>query len=69
MSKFSSAMRFDVEKFDGRINFDLWQVQVKDMWRQSGHVKSNCPGGVGSAKDSKSSADNVSIVMGNDEFC
>jgi hypothetical protein len=36
---------------------------------QSGHVKSNCPGGVGSAKDSKSSADNVSILMGDDEFC
>ncbi|KAJ9535094.1 hypothetical protein OSB04_un001831 [Centaurea solstitialis] len=36
MSKYSSAMRFDVEKFDGRINFGLWQVQVKDVWIQSG---------------------------------
>lgn len=36
MSKFSSAMRFDVEKFDGRINFGLWQVQVKDVLIQSG---------------------------------
>lgn len=36
---------------------------------ESGHVKSNCPGGVGSAKDSKSDADNVSILMGDDEFC
>ncbi|KAJ9566969.1 hypothetical protein OSB04_002935 [Centaurea solstitialis] len=33
------------------------------------HVKSNCPGGVGSAKGSKSDADNVSILMGDDEFC
>ena len=24
-------MKFDVEKFDGRINFGLWQVQVKDL--------------------------------------
>ena len=29
-------MRFDVEKFDGRINFGLWQVQVKDVLIQSG---------------------------------
>ncbi|KAJ9561463.1 hypothetical protein OSB04_006623 [Centaurea solstitialis] len=36
MSKYSSAMRFDVEKFDGRINFGLWQVQVKDVLIQSG---------------------------------
>ena len=36
MSKFSSAMGFDVEKFDGRINFGLWQVQVKDVLIQSG---------------------------------
>ena len=36
---------------------------------QSGHVKSNYPGGVGSAKDSKSNADNVSILMGGDDFC
>ena len=35
---------------------------------QSGHVKSNCPGGVGSAKDSDSSADNDSILMGDGEF-
>ena len=24
-----SSMKFDVENFDGRINFGLWQVQVK----------------------------------------
>ncbi|KAL6562436.1 hypothetical protein OROGR_003443 [Orobanche gracilis] len=35
MSKFS-PMRFDVEKFDGRINFGMWQVQVKDVLIQSG---------------------------------
>ena len=31
-----SAMKFDVEKFDRRINFDLWQVQVKDLLIKSG---------------------------------
>ncbi|KAL4583041.1 hypothetical protein LXL04_007605 [Taraxacum kok-saghyz] len=35
MSKYT-PMRFDVEKYDGRINFGLWQVQVKDMLIQSG---------------------------------
>ena len=29
------AMKFDVEKFDERINFGLWQVQVKDLLIQS----------------------------------
>ena len=24
-----STMKFDIEKFDGRINFGLWQVQGK----------------------------------------
>ena len=28
--------KFDVEKFDGIINFGLWQVQVKDVLIQSG---------------------------------
>ncbi|KAL5850350.1 hypothetical protein ACOSQ4_008363 [Xanthoceras sorbifolium] len=36
MSKFSSSLKFDVEKFDGKINFGLWQVQVKDVLIQSG---------------------------------
>ncbi|KAL5855007.1 hypothetical protein ACOSQ4_004809 [Xanthoceras sorbifolium] len=35
MSKCSS-LKFDVEKFDGKINFGLWQVQVKDVLIQSG---------------------------------
>lgn len=34
MSKYS-PMRFDVEKCDGKINFGLWQVQVKDFLIQS----------------------------------
>jgi len=33
---YSSAMKFDIEKFDGRINFGLWKVQVKDVLIQSG---------------------------------
>ncbi|KAL4591499.1 hypothetical protein LXL04_004467 [Taraxacum kok-saghyz] len=35
MSKYT-PMRFDVEKYDRRINFGLWQVQVKDVLIQSG---------------------------------
>jgi hypothetical protein len=33
---YSSAMKFDIEKFDGRINFGLWKVQVNDVLIQSG---------------------------------
>ena len=33
------SFRFDIEKFDGRINFGLWQVQVKDILIQSGLYK------------------------------
>jgi len=36
---YSSAMKFDIEKFDGRINFGLWKVQVKDVLIQSGLQK------------------------------
>ncbi|KAL5860802.1 hypothetical protein ACOSQ3_002118 [Xanthoceras sorbifolium] len=46
MSKFSS-LKFDVEKFDGKINSGLWQVQVKDVLIQSGLHKvlkeKSCP--------------------------
>ncbi|MED6160758.1 hypothetical protein PIB30_054391 [Stylosanthes scabra] len=35
MVSFSSAMKFDIEKFDGRMVFDLWQVQVNDVLIQS----------------------------------
>ena len=34
-----SATKFDVEKFDEKINFALWQVQVKDLLIQSGLYK------------------------------
>lgn len=27
----SNAIRFEVEKFDGKINFSLWQIQVNDV--------------------------------------
>ncbi|MED6220875.1 hypothetical protein PIB30_049002 [Stylosanthes scabra] len=33
---YQSAVRFDIEKFDGRMFFGLWQVQVKDVLIQSG---------------------------------
>ena len=35
-NKYSSAMKLELEKFDGNINFGLWQVQVKDILIQSG---------------------------------
>lgn len=31
-----SAVRLDIEKFDGVINFGLWQIQVMDVMIQSG---------------------------------
>ena len=31
-----STMKFDAEKFDGRIYFGLWKVQVKDLLIQYG---------------------------------
>ena len=31
-----STVKFDIEKFDGRINFGLWQIQVKDLLIQHG---------------------------------
>jgi hypothetical protein len=69
-----SEMKFDIEKFDGRINFGLWKVQVKDVLIQSGlhkcgmsvHLKRNCPGEAVSEKDSEASASNVSLVLGDD---
>ncbi|AES68367.1 hypothetical protein MTR_3g007450 [Medicago truncatula] len=33
---YSSAMSFDIEKFDGITNFGLWKVQVKGVLIQSG---------------------------------
>ena len=35
-NKYSSAVKLELEKFDGNINFGLWQVQVKDILIQSG---------------------------------
>ncbi|RYQ84281.1 hypothetical protein Ahy_B10g103423 [Arachis hypogaea] len=36
VSGYSSAVKLEIEKFDGRINFGLWQIQVKDVLIQSG---------------------------------
>jgi len=74
---YSSALKFDIEKFDGRINSDLWKVQVKDVLIQSGlhemlkcgmsrHLKRNCLGGEVPEKDPEASASNVSLVLGDD---
>ena len=30
------TVKFDIEKFDGRIIFGLWQIQVKDLLIQYG---------------------------------
>ena len=34
-NKFLNILKFDVEKFYGKINYGLWQVQVKDELIQS----------------------------------
>ena len=57
MSSFPGAVEFDLEKFDGRINFGLWQIQVKDVLIQSRLQ-------VAFLLD----ASNVSLVMGEDDF-
>jgi len=70
-------MKFDIEKFDGRINFDSWKVQAKDVLIQSGlhkalkcgmygHLKRNCLGREVPEKDPETSASNVSLVLGDD---
>ncbi|MED6202150.1 hypothetical protein PIB30_102501, partial [Stylosanthes scabra] len=65
MAPVSSAVRFDIEKFDGRMFFGLWQVQVKDVLIQSGYTRcgksGHCPGGANSAKGSEV-ADVASLV-------
>ncbi|MED6172224.1 hypothetical protein PIB30_048077 [Stylosanthes scabra] len=58
MAPVSSVMKFDVEKFDRRMVFSLWQVQVNDVLIQSGlhkmrKVWAYCPSGASSAKGSK----------------
>jgi hypothetical protein len=74
---FSTAMKFDIEKFDGRINFGLWKVQVKDVLIQSRlhkalkcgmsrHLKRICLGGEVPEKDPNASASNVSLILGDD---
>lgn len=52
-------MKFDVEKFDGIINFGLWQVQVKDVLIQSGLHKAlkGRSGAVGDANNKSSMSD------------
>ncbi|KAF6176493.1 hypothetical protein GIB67_007876 [Kingdonia uniflora] len=35
-SKYFNVTKFDVEKFNGKINFGLWQIQVQDIFTQDG---------------------------------
>ncbi|KAF6172158.1 hypothetical protein GIB67_003850 [Kingdonia uniflora] len=37
--KYSNVIKFDVEKFDGKINSGLWQIQVQDLLTQGGLCK------------------------------
>ena len=46
-----------MEKFDGKINFGLWQVQVKDVLKQSGPQKD-----LNGARLANGSDSDVSIV-------
>ena len=34
--KFSCPVKFEIENFDGKINFGLWQIQVKNVLIQFG---------------------------------
>ncbi|MED6172223.1 hypothetical protein PIB30_048076 [Stylosanthes scabra] len=68
----SSVMKFNIEKFDRRMFFTLWQVQIKDVLIQSGlhkmrKVWAYCPGGASSAKGSEI-ADVASLVERYDDI-
>ena len=65
--------RFEIEKFDGKINFDLWQVQVKDILIQHGLHKAlkgrSTPVAFGSSKDKEAEKDkSKKSVMSDDEW-
>lgn len=63
-------MRCEIEKFDGRMNFALWQVQVKDVLIQSGlHkvLKGKPVSGKNSGKDS-SSGDSEKSKISDEEW-
>ncbi|PON54816.1 hypothetical protein TorRG33x02_301370 [Trema orientale] len=55
VNKISIPVRADVEKFDGNINFGLWQIQVKNLLIQSGLYKVSKGREVYKSKDSKKS--------------
>ena len=55
------SFRFDIEKFNGRINFGLWQVQVKDILIQSGLYKTlkGKPTSLSEGKEPEKSGDSI----------
>ncbi|KAK1570862.1 hypothetical protein Q3G72_008254 [Acer saccharum] len=68
-------MRFDVEKFDGKINFGLWQVQVKDLLIQFGLHKALKgkstpvnPEGFGDSRKEMVSTSSEKPMMSNDDW-
>ncbi|MED6225158.1 hypothetical protein PIB30_091017 [Stylosanthes scabra] len=72
MTHVSSVMKFDIKKFDERMFFGLWQVQVNDLLIQSGlhkmrKVWAYCPGGASSANGSEV-ADVASLAEGYDDI-
>ena len=52
-------MKFEIKKFDRRINFVLWQIQVEDVLIQSGLHKA-LKGKPSPASSSGSRKDNIS---------
>ena len=67
------AGRFEIEKFDGKINFGLWQVQVKDILIQHGLHKAlkgrSIPVASESSKDKEPEKDkSKKSVMSDDEW-
>jgi hypothetical protein len=68
-------VRFDIEKFDGKMNFGLWQIQVKDILIQNGLHKTlkgrstpANPEGSGDSSKEKASSSSVKPKMSDDDW-
>ena len=68
-------MRFDIEKFDVKMNFGLWQIQVKDILIQHGLHKAlkgrstpMNPEGSGDSNKEKASTSSGKSKMNDDDW-
>ena len=58
------SLKFGIERFDGRMNFSLWQIQVNDI--QFGLHKALS--GAGSAECSKNANIVFFVIKGDDDI-